>query len=706
MAAKTQSLTTIPNDRNFYKPLNPAKHDIRLLVLWPTQYWNGCDPRCCLVRTSLTNDTSRYDALSYCWGDLNDTKSIKIEHTEEFTFNRRLTDGLDQYARGYQRDPSTDTDEWFDQSQQLGTWLDRLPDKGKYVSDFHVTTSLYNYLKRKPVNTPHLLWVDAVCINQSDLHERSHQIEYMREIYKRAFTVIIWLGNEASGDDPNILWEMEELCLSCTRFSDRLNSVRSANVRLTVDEFLGSQQTSTFVPHFLKFYYEDGPITETLRGYYERVCKFFSHPWFRRIWVLQEVRNSQRKIVSQENQGGLWRSITSAAQFSQQLFNSLMVEDSGKHSYLPDIWNEIVYGNEPIPLLVLVFGTREFGATDPRDKLLALLGIAAETSCLESLPTEIRAGYCQTKTQFYTDFTSWLITLQMSLDVLSAVFHPQQIDVPHGSIENTLPSWVPDYNGRIPPAGMTIGFSAKYRASDDRPVRRYGTNQPGMLRLEGVEIGRLSDLIAGEFCGQPLNSDFILLATFDDKFEFLGHRGVLPVLPFLWHALQRAGDKAISVETLFRTLTCCISTEVNENANVSLPFRTVISREFLWEEFVLHWNKFDTEQFPRDSAVERVNNFAELALVSCGDRSLFLIPERGAICLCPKNALPNDLVVILFGGNVPYVLRERLPSPELIPGEQVLVNPIYEFIGECYVDGYMDGSILRNIDQGKIFDIF
>ncbi|RYP61607.1 hypothetical protein DL770_009757 [Monosporascus sp. CRB-9-2] len=38
------------------------------------------------------------------------------------------------------------------------------------------------------------LWIDAVCINQNDMSERTHQVQLMVEIYGRCKSVIVWLG--------------------------------------------------------------------------------------------------------------------------------------------------------------------------------------------------------------------------------------------------------------------------------------------------------------------------------------------------------------------------------------------------------------------------------------------------------------------------------------------------------------------------------
>jgi len=39
-----------------------------------------------------------------------------------------------------------------------------------------------------------VLWIDAICINQEDVDEKSHQVAMMGDLYSRCLTVYIWLG--------------------------------------------------------------------------------------------------------------------------------------------------------------------------------------------------------------------------------------------------------------------------------------------------------------------------------------------------------------------------------------------------------------------------------------------------------------------------------------------------------------------------------
>ncbi|KAI3579715.1 heterokaryon incompatibility, partial [Fusarium oxysporum f. sp. albedinis] len=38
------------------------------------------------------------------------------------------------------------------------------------------------------------LWIDQICINQSDIDERNHQVPIMGNIYRKAYRVFVWLG--------------------------------------------------------------------------------------------------------------------------------------------------------------------------------------------------------------------------------------------------------------------------------------------------------------------------------------------------------------------------------------------------------------------------------------------------------------------------------------------------------------------------------
>ena len=67
---------------------------------------------------------------------------------------------------------------------------------------FSVTSNLCSALQhlRNDVS-PVILWVDQICINQTDVDERNRQLRNVGEIFKLAQSVIVWLGVKAQNSD-------------------------------------------------------------------------------------------------------------------------------------------------------------------------------------------------------------------------------------------------------------------------------------------------------------------------------------------------------------------------------------------------------------------------------------------------------------------------------------------------------------------------
>jgi hypothetical protein len=137
-----------------YRPLSSAHHSIRLLRLLPAQDENATI-ECELFEYFLgtSHDTHLYEALSYVWGDPNDTLPISLS----------------------------------------GCRMD-------------VTVNLHAALLcLRNHSLERILWVDAICINQDDQQEKASQIQFMVVIYDQATRVVAWLGEAA--DDSHLAFE-------------------------------------------------------------------------------------------------------------------------------------------------------------------------------------------------------------------------------------------------------------------------------------------------------------------------------------------------------------------------------------------------------------------------------------------------------------------------------------------------------------------
>jgi Heterokaryon incompatibility protein (HET) len=138
-----------------------------------------------------------------------------------------------------------------------------------------ITRNLFDglsYLTRNGVAG--LLWVDAICVNQEDLEERSSQVVLMSAIYSSASEVIVWLGPPKKGLD-DLVWASTEL-LSAIQLSDSDSDSRVKDIfkhESLIDEYLWIRIGM------------DNPLDRLMRvAYFWRSCR-----WFSRAWVVQEV---------------------------------------------------------------------------------------------------------------------------------------------------------------------------------------------------------------------------------------------------------------------------------------------------------------------------------------------------------------------------------------------------------------------------------
>jgi hypothetical protein len=133
-------------DAHTYAPL-PDGDFIRILELQPGSHQDMI--RCTLEVEPFDTVEDTYEAISYAWGDLDETGITEIVCNKQLmTIGTNLADGLRQ-------------------------------------------------LRHQTV--PRRLWADAICINQANKLEKGHQVMRMGQIYERAQQVLIWLGPDSEG---------------------------------------------------------------------------------------------------------------------------------------------------------------------------------------------------------------------------------------------------------------------------------------------------------------------------------------------------------------------------------------------------------------------------------------------------------------------------------------------------------------------------
>lgn len=136
---------------------------------------------------------------------------------------------------------------------------------------------------------PCLLWVDVICVNQSDLDERNAQVQLMREIYSNATRVIIWLGDTRSNMRRMVWIQRAVELVTWTLFGDELPL--NSDAKDVDEDKLASPSVADLIAH-LQAEWSDLRLT---------ISAGFSSSWFSRAWCEQEAIVAQRKFLLYHN---------------------------------------------------------------------------------------------------------------------------------------------------------------------------------------------------------------------------------------------------------------------------------------------------------------------------------------------------------------------------------------------------------------------
>jgi hypothetical protein len=141
------------------------------------------------------------------------------------------------------------------------------------------------------------LWIDQICINQNDIQERGAQVQLMRDVYQKAISTIVWLGEPKDADDLPVLADLISLLQSNTLSEEEIGAgvpaVKERYPRMRDVPKLHRQKVQE--DHYKSFMGEhvragtDPECTPTQARRHLAVARLFDQPWFTRAWIVQEV---------------------------------------------------------------------------------------------------------------------------------------------------------------------------------------------------------------------------------------------------------------------------------------------------------------------------------------------------------------------------------------------------------------------------------
>ena len=640
--------------QTFYQPLDPELQQIRLIRIKPADTYE--DPVECEIITSSLKCEPVYTAISYVWGDPDVTESIVIDgNVTQITTN--LAAALRQIRTSI---------------------LPKARSNGRRV-------------------IPKFIWADALCINQVDLEERNHQVQLMASVYKSASLVVAWLGRST----PELLLAI--------RWINILGSGLKRN-GLHLD----------WAGHLDALWNLDDP-----NDVWYSIGVMFRNPFWSRIWVLQELAFARKlwflcghaicSYEHMENVAAIHRKVRAGTVGTPKFLGSdiaswLYVDKLCQTNDLKllDLLHKIRYSAQRTMSLADIAFTLKFQASDPRDKLYALIGL---------LSIDISPDYSISPRELYSEFARSSIRLKH----LDFVLQYSGLGIRTSNNLFNLPSYVPDLFGMSIAHELSVFSSSPgiYQANTALPVSSpmHTTRvlEDKVLSCIGCKIGTINATILEPTKENGILDLYALCRTILDGpyntslpplqaiFRVLFQDMLLPtyqdasnldksIFRFLWMVLFGSLDDD--------ELTASNSVEIRWEM-LGIQSTTYLELcNFLAAQFSIRIE--DIPQIPSSSAsifqilVGQAGEPGDIWLQRNRISDIFSENQRrlfhssdGYLGLGPRNTLPGDVLCVLKDCNVPVILR---------PTE----NGYYQHVSLCCVAGIMDGEAAEMVKEGKL----
>lgn len=232
-----------------------------------------------------------------------------------------------------------------------------------------LTRNLFNALRRlRSRRKACVLWIDALCINQSNVSERGHQVSFMGEIYKSAWRVCIWLGNVDSRQCRH-----KAVCDSCVSKMYTVASMLKYWCLLRDHLSL-----VLFLPGLISI-----PLAEPCIDVLNQVLRAIDQVWCTRVWIFQEFHNAKEVLWCFAGcqtparprllYGYLSRKIRSDSDKLSQLIETIQRIERLVITSRPI--QRRSKPRRPLRLFDCVWMTEGMESTEPHDRVYSLLGV-------------------------------------------------------------------------------------------------------------------------------------------------------------------------------------------------------------------------------------------------------------------------------------------------------------------------------------------
>ncbi|KAH8814396.1 hypothetical protein F5882DRAFT_390431 [Hyaloscypha sp. PMI_1271] len=298
----------------------------------------------------------------------------------------------------------------------------------------------------------------------------------MRQIYSRASEVISWIPCDS---------EQAVDYLVRNRFNGEgiETEVQLPSRKRIVDVSVNGSNTEND-GMLLK---EDETRKEWVNQGWDIMEDFFTQAYWRRVWVIQEVAVATKVTVLCGNHEIPWDDVAAVLAMWKKNPDIVPIDKQAylKAMHLAEFRDRFQVKREPISLLDAMRWSYQTEATDPRDKIFALLGLCHDGATYVPVP-----NYKQPLEEIIGDMSKAMMSFDRSLDLMCLKGTALEE-------KSKLPSWTPNWvnlwSGSL--HSMTVHeakFAYWHTSFPSNPVLNGSTTK--ILKVEGMIYGTIAHL--------------------------------------------------------------------------------------------------------------------------------------------------------------------------------------------------------------------
>ena len=577
----------------------------------------------------------------------------------------------------------------------------------------------------------------------------SEQIETAKEVFSQDDTILL-PDNErcqqCKSHESPCWWNGEDQCISClANFSMTTEPCSHLTLHGPCPELLHTGLKKKPVPGFYAYLENFTALANSVPGSVNQselpqinkrlwlaLYHLAARPWWQRTWILQEIAvNRSEPIIMCGNKTTSLKAVEN--------FTSRSMAEAATSTTIGPRWmyfmkctetfvaiRERMRESASLSLTELLQISSRLKSSDPRDRIFALLNLAHPGDRVRC-----EADYSLSVAEVYARTALHLIKTTKKLTIFGH----------NTAITKSLPSWVPDWSLSSTESFTSLTIGHLYSASKNYAAQTLRHPSLTTLTIRGFSVSAITH-VSEEISTRGTWPTFSLsaFATTLNSLECLifqaqdthmpgenTHANDVRAKQKKWRFFRLFPDPRIS-DTFWRTLVCDShqhrgGTEYKSPAPARWAELFELLRDSAYEQSesqsqyhdrreitrqvygmvpeIPHLETPSPIQIPEDfhsglPLAERLAEFTKPLLMQMAlsmQRRRFFVMESGHMGLTSGDVRPGDIVHILLGGDVPFILRKRVESE---------TDGSLYLIGEAYVHEFMHGESFGTLSHEEL----